>query len=57
MEVAVTSPNRDLHSGFFGGAVANPINILSQIIDKHYPMKKELKWQKLHLNKKTTTEL
>ncbi len=34
VEVEVTGPNRDLHSGFFGGAVANPINILSQMIAK-----------------------
>jgi acetylornithine deacetylase/succinyl-diaminopimelate desuccinylase-like protein len=32
MEVAVTGPNRDLHSGVYGGAVANPINILCQMI-------------------------
>ncbi|MGY5352619.1 dipeptidase [Wenyingzhuangia sp. IMCC45533] len=32
VEVEVTGPNRDLHSGFFGGAVANPINVLSQMI-------------------------
>jgi acetylornithine deacetylase/succinyl-diaminopimelate desuccinylase-like protein len=32
MEVEVTGPNKDLHSGLFGGAVANPINILSQMI-------------------------
>ena len=32
LEVEVTGPNRDLHSGLFGGAVANPINILSQMI-------------------------
>lgn len=31
-EVEVTGPNRDLHSGLFGGAVANPINILSDLI-------------------------
>jgi acetylornithine deacetylase/succinyl-diaminopimelate desuccinylase-like protein len=32
MEVEVTGPNRDLHSGTYGGAVANPINILCQLI-------------------------
>ena len=32
LEVEVTGPNRDLHSGIYGGAVANPINILSKMI-------------------------
>lgn len=33
-EIEVTGPNRDLHSGHFGGAVANPINSLCSMIDK-----------------------
>jgi acetylornithine deacetylase/succinyl-diaminopimelate desuccinylase-like protein len=33
LEVEVTGPNRDLHSGVYGGAVANPINILCDMID------------------------
>lgn len=33
-EIEVTGPNRDLHSGHFGGAVANPINVLCDMIDK-----------------------
>ncbi|MEX2569618.1 MAG: dipeptidase [Cyclobacteriaceae bacterium] len=32
LEVEVTGPNKDLHSGTFGGAVANPINVLSKMI-------------------------
>jgi acetylornithine deacetylase/succinyl-diaminopimelate desuccinylase-like protein len=39
LEVEVTGPNRDLHSGVYGGAVANPINVLcdmiSSLMDDH----------------------
>lgn len=31
-EIEVTGPNRDLHSGHFGGAVANPINVLCRLM-------------------------
>ena len=40
LEVEVTGPNRDLHSGAYGGAVANPINVLCKMIaslqDEHH---------------------
>lgn len=32
MEVEVTGPNRELHSGLYGGAVANPANVLTKMI-------------------------
>lgn len=32
LEIEVTGPNRDLHSGLYGGAVANPINVLSNML-------------------------
>ncbi len=34
VELKVTGPNRDLHSGSFGGAVTNPLNALGRIVDR-----------------------
>jgi len=34
MEVKVTGPDKDLHSGHYGGAVANPINVLCGMVDR-----------------------
>jgi len=34
MEVELTGPKQDLHSGSFGGAVANPVNVLAEMISK-----------------------
>lgn len=34
LEVKVTGPNKDLHSGHYGGAVANPIQVLCEMISK-----------------------
>ncbi len=34
MEVEVTGPNKDLHSGLFGGAVANPANVLTRLVSE-----------------------
>ncbi len=32
LQIELTGPSRDLHSGLFGGAVANPINILTKML-------------------------
>ena len=42
VEVEVTGPNRDLHSGLYGGAVPNPINILCEMIAKMKDEKKHI---------------
>lgn len=34
MEIEVDGPNKDLHSGHYGGAVVNPLNALCSIVDK-----------------------
>ena len=42
MEVTVTGPNRDLHSGLYGGTVGNPINILCQMIASLHDKNKKI---------------
>jgi acetylornithine deacetylase/succinyl-diaminopimelate desuccinylase-like protein len=42
MEVEVIGPNRDLHSGVYGGAVANPINVLSHMIASLHDKKRRV---------------
>ncbi len=43
LEVEVTGPNRDLHSGVYGGAVANPINILAKMIAEMHDKNNRIK--------------
>lgn len=42
VEVEVTGPNRDLHSGVYGGGVANPINVLSKMISSLFDEKNRI---------------
>lgn len=42
MEVEITGPNRDLHSGHYGGTVANPINVLSKMINSLHDENKKI---------------
>ena len=42
VEVELTGPNRDLHSGVYGGAVENPVTVLSQMIAKLYDEKNRI---------------
>jgi acetylornithine deacetylase/succinyl-diaminopimelate desuccinylase-like protein len=43
MEVSITGPNRDLHSGLYGGTVANPINVLCDMIASLHDKNKKVK--------------
>lgn len=43
LEVEVTGPNRDLHSGVYGGAVANPINVLCDMISSLHDKRRRIK--------------
>jgi len=43
MEVSITGPNRDLHSGLYGGTVANPINVLCDMIASIHDKNKKVK--------------
>lgn len=42
MEVEVTGPNKDLHSGVYGGAVANPVNVLCSMIASLHDAKRRV---------------
>lgn len=42
LQVEVTGPNRDLHSGVYGGAVGNPINVLCSMIASLHDDKKQI---------------
>ncbi|MBP6183711.1 MAG: dipeptidase [Saprospiraceae bacterium] len=42
LEVEVTGPDRDLHSGVYGGAVANPVNILCDMISSLHDKKRRI---------------
>ena len=42
VEVEITGPNRDLHSGLYGGAVANPINILCDMVSSLHDEKRKI---------------
>ena len=42
VEVELTGPNRDLHSGLYGGAVANPINVLTKMISSLHDENKHI---------------
>lgn len=55
LEVEVTGPNRDLHSGLYGGAVANPINILTQMIASLHDENNRITIPRFYDNVKTFT--
>jgi len=42
LEVTIHGPNKDLHSGLFGGAVANPINVLASILAQLHDDKRRI---------------
>ena len=44
MEVEVVGPNKDLHSGLFGGAVANPANVLTRLVSSLVDDKGRVAW-------------
>jgi len=56
VEVEVIGPNRDLHSGIYGGAVANPINILAKMISKLHDEKNRITIPGFYQNVKGLTE-
>jgi len=55
-EVEVIGPNRDLHSGSYGGAVANPINVLAKMIAKLHDEKGKITIPGFYKNVKKLTK-
>ncbi len=56
MEVFVYGPKRDLHSGSFGGAVANPINILGQMVGRLHDKNNKIAVPGFYADAKTPTK-
>jgi len=56
MEVEITGPSQDLHSGTFGGAVANPINILADLISKLHDKNGKITIPRFYSNVKKLTK-
>jgi acetylornithine deacetylase/succinyl-diaminopimelate desuccinylase-like protein len=56
MEVELTGPSQDLHSGSFGGAVANPVNVLANMISKLHDKNRHITIPRFYNNVKRLTK-